>query len=38
MSNLIAVLTHTQPANEILLGSEAHIFWYEVGGAAAIGV
>ena len=37
MSNLIAVLTHTQPGNEILLGSEAHIFWYEVGGAAAIG-
>jgi threonine aldolase len=37
MSNLIAVLTHTQHGNEILLGSEAHIFWSEVGGAAALG-
>ena len=37
MSNLLAVLTHTRPGNEILLGSEAHIFWYEVGGAAALG-
>jgi len=37
MSNLLAVLTHTHPGNEILLGSEAHIFWYEVGGASALG-
>jgi len=37
MSNLLAVLTHTRPGDEILLGSEAHIFWYEVGGAAALG-
>ncbi|MBA7486723.1 L-allo-threonine aldolase [subsurface metagenome] len=37
MSNLIAVLTHTRPGNEILLGSEAHMFWYEVGGASALG-
>ncbi|MGP8080954.1 MAG: low-specificity L-threonine aldolase [Dehalococcoidales bacterium] len=37
MSNLIAVLTHTQHGNEIILGSESHIFWYEVGGAAALG-
>jgi len=37
MSNLLAVLTHTHPGDEILLGSEAHIFWYEVGGAAALG-
>jgi threonine aldolase len=35
-SNLIAVLTHTKRGNEIILGSEAHIFWYEVGGASAI--
>ncbi len=26
MSNLLAVLTHTQRGNEIILGSEAHIF------------
>jgi threonine aldolase len=37
MSNLIAVLTHTRPGNEIILGNESHIFWYEVGGVAALG-
>jgi len=37
MSNLIAVLTHTNPGEEIILGSEAHMFWYEVGGASALG-
>jgi threonine aldolase len=37
MSNLLAVMTHTRHGNEIILGSEAHIFWYEVGGAAALG-
>jgi threonine aldolase len=36
-SNLIAVLTHTKHGDEIILGSEAHILWYEVGGASAIG-
>ena len=37
MSNLIAVLTHTNPGNEIIVGSESHMFWYEVGGASALG-
>jgi len=37
MSNLIAVLTHTRPGDEILLGSEAHMLWYEVGSASALG-
>ena len=37
MSNLLAVLTLTRPGNEILLGSEAHMFWHEVGGASALG-
>jgi len=37
MSNLISVLTHTHPGDEIILGSEAHMFWYEVGGASALG-
>jgi len=37
MSNLLAVLTLTHPGNEILLGSEAHMLWYEVGGASALG-
>ena len=37
MTNLIAVLTHTVHGNEIILGSESHIFLNEVGGAAALG-
>ncbi len=37
MTNLIAVLTHTRPGDEILLGSESHMLWYEVGGASALG-
>jgi threonine aldolase len=36
-SNLIAVLTHTRHGDEVILGSEAHILWYEVGAAAALG-
>jgi threonine aldolase len=36
-SNLISVLSHTQRGNEIILGDQSHIFWYEVGGASAIG-
>jgi threonine aldolase len=36
-SNLIAVLTHTKHGDEIIVGDEAHIFWYEVGGAAVLG-
>ncbi|MEE8619113.1 MAG: GntG family PLP-dependent aldolase, partial [Dehalococcoidales bacterium] len=37
MSNLTAILSHTRPGNEIILGNEAHIFWYEVGGVSALG-
>lgn len=37
MSNLLAVLSQTRHGDEIILGSEAHIFWNEVGGAAALG-
>ena len=37
MNNLVAVLTQTRPGNEIIVGSEAHMFWYEVGGASAVG-
>jgi threonine aldolase len=33
-ANLTALLTLTQPGQEIILESEAHIFWYEVGGLA----
>ena len=37
MSNLISILTHARPGDEIILGSEAHTFLYEVGGASALG-
>ena len=37
MSNLIAVMAQTRHGDEIILGSEAHIFWNEAGGAAALG-
>jgi len=36
MANLIAVMTHTRPADEILLGDQSHIFNYEVAGTARI--
>ena len=36
-SNLVAVLAHTNHGDEIILGDEAHIFWYEVGGASVFG-
>jgi threonine aldolase len=36
MANLVALMTHTRPGDEILLGTESHIFNYEVGGAARI--
>ena len=37
MANLIALLTHCQPGEEVLLGDQAHIFRAEVGGAARVG-
>ena len=37
MGNLLAVLTHADRGQEILLGDNSHIFYYEVAGAAATG-
>jgi threonine aldolase len=37
MSNLIAVLAQTRPGDEIIVGSQAHMLWYEVGSASALG-
>ena len=37
MSNLLSVLAQTRRGDEIIVGSEAHMFWYEVGGASALG-
>jgi len=37
MGNLVAMLSHCQRGDEAILGNESHIFWYESGGAAALG-
>lgn len=34
--NQVAVLTHTRPGDEVLVESNAHIFYYEVGAMAAL--
>src|SRR5262245_36216030 len=36
MGNLLSVMTHTRPGDEIILGDQSHIFRYELGGAARI--
>jgi threonine aldolase len=35
--NLVSLLSHTSPGEEILVESQSHIFLYEVGSAARIG-
>jgi threonine aldolase len=37
MGNLVALLTHCGRGDEIVMGDECHIFYYESGGAAALG-
>jgi threonine aldolase len=36
MANLVSVMTHVQPGEEVLLGDQCHIFAYEVGGVARV--
>ena len=36
MSNLVAALTHCNRGDEVIMGSEAHMFWNEVAGAATL--
>ncbi len=36
-SNLAALLAHCQRGDEVILGDEAHILWFEGGGAFALG-
>ena len=36
MANLIAILTHTNPGDEVIMEKESHTFNYELGGAAAL--
>ncbi len=37
MGNLIAILVHTRPGDEVLIEENSHSFHFEVGGAAAFG-
>jgi threonine aldolase len=36
MANQLAVRTHTEPGDEILVEANAHIYYYEAGGPAAL--
>jgi len=36
MGNLVAVLTHCQRGDEIILEKDSHIYYYEVGGISAV--
>ena len=36
MANQIAVRVHTQPGDEIIVEAQAHIYYYEAGGPAAL--
>jgi threonine aldolase len=37
MGNLVSLLAHCDRGDEAVIGDESHIFWYEGGGAAALG-
>lgn len=37
MSNLVAALTHCQRGDEMVVGDQSHIFFYEVGGSSGLG-
>ncbi len=37
MGNLVAMLTHCQRGDEMIVGDQAHIFYYEAGSSAAVG-
>lgn len=36
MGNLVSVMTHAGPGDEIIIDPEAHIFYYEGGGSASL--
>ncbi len=37
MGNLVSLLTHCPRGGELILGDQAHIFYYEAGGISALG-
>ena len=36
MTNQVGLRTHTQPGDEVILEAQAHIYYYEGGGPAAL--
>lgn len=36
MGNLVAVLTHTQKGDEVIVEADAHVYYYEVGSISAV--
>lgn len=37
MGNLVSIITHCHRGDEVIVGEQAHCFFYEVGGAAVVG-
>lgn len=37
MANIVSLMSHCQRGDEMLVGDQAHIFYYEQGGSAALG-
>ena len=37
MGNLISLMTHADPGDEVLVDSDAHIYYYEAGSMASVG-
>ena len=37
MSNLVSILAQTQRGDEVIAGTESHVFWNECGGASVMG-
>src|SRR5579875_2816466 len=37
MANLVAALTHCDRGDEIIMGDQAHMFYYEGGGSSVLG-
>ena len=36
MANQVAIRSHTEPGDEILIAADAHVFWYEAGGPGGL--
>src|SRR4030043_2322796 len=36
MANLVSLMSHTRRGELVILESESHMYWYEVGGVSAV--